>query len=131
MTYDEGVTRRTLDPAPEPPSKVVVERRATIHPSGGEVARRIIVLVFGIVQSLIVLRLALLLLDAREGNDLVAFILNSSQLFVAPFEGILRTDSLNAAGSTLDVTAIVALVGWTIVEMILLWAVRIFRREPA
>ncbi|HEX9550553.1 MAG TPA: hypothetical protein VF971_05630 [Candidatus Limnocylindrales bacterium] len=131
MTYDEGVTRRTLDPAPEPPSKVVVERRATIHPSGGEVARRIIVLVFGIVQSLIVLRLALLLLDAREGNDLVAFILNSSQLFVAPFEGILRTDALASGGSILDLAAIAALVGWTILEAIAIWIVNVFRREPA
>ena len=58
-------------------------------------------------------------------------ILNVSQLFVAPFEGILRTDALHAAGSVLDVTAIVALVGWTIVELIVLWAVGIFRREPA
>ena len=131
MTYDEGVTRRTLDPAPEPPSKVVVERRATIHPSGGEVARRIIVLVFGIVQSLIVLRLALLLLDAREGNDLVAFILSSSQLFVAPFEGILRTDALASGGSILDLAAIAALVGWTILEAIAIWIVNVFRREPA
>ena len=50
---------------------------------------------------------------------------------MAPFEGILRTDSLHAAGSTLDVTAVVALVGWTIVEMVLFWVVGIFRREPA
>ena len=60
----------------------------------------------------------------------MAGILNASQLFVAPFEGILRTDSLKAAGSVLDVTAIVALVGITIIELIVLWAVGIFRRAP-
>ena len=93
--------------------------------------RRVIVLLFGLVQVLIGLRFVLLLLDAREGNALVSGILNFSQLFVAPFEGILRTDALHSAGSILDVTAIVAIIGWTIVEMIILWAVGIFRREPA
>jgi hypothetical protein len=94
-------------------------------------SRRIIVLVFGLIQIVIVARIVLLLLDAREANGLVAGILNVSQPFVAPFEGILRTDSLKAAGSVLDVTAIVALVGITIIELIVLWAVAIFRREPA
>jgi hypothetical protein len=70
----------------------------------------------------------LLLLDAREANSIVKGVLDLSQLFVAPFEGILRTDALHASGSTL---AIVAFVGWTILEVIVIWAVSIFRREPA
>ncbi|MBI2762172.1 MAG: YggT family protein [Chloroflexi bacterium] len=94
-------------------------------------SRRIIVLIFGLVQVLIGLRFVLLLLDAREANGLVSGILNLSQVFVAPFDGILRTDALRSAGSTFDITAIVALIGWTILEMIILWAVGIFRREPA
>lgn len=73
----------------------------------------------------------LLLLDAREANGLVSGILNVSQLVVGPFEGILRTDSLRSAGYVLDVTAIVALIGWTVLELIVLWAIGIFRREPA
>jgi hypothetical protein len=93
--------------------------------------RRVIVLVFGLIQIIIGVRIVLLLLDAREANDLVSGILNVSQVFVAPFEGILRTDSLNSAGSVLDVAAIVAFVGWTILELIVIWAVGIFRREPA
>jgi hypothetical protein len=93
--------------------------------------RRVIVLVFGLIQVVIGLRIVLLLLDAREANGLVSGILNVSQLFVAPFDGILRTNNLHAAGSVLDITAIVAFVGWTIIELIVLWAVGIFRREPA
>ena len=100
-------------------------------PSGAEMARRAVVLLFGLVQVLIGARILLLLLDAREANGLVTAILNGSQLFVAPFEGILRTDALHAAGSTLDLAAIVAFVGWTVIEMIVIWAVAIFRREPA
>jgi hypothetical protein len=100
-------------------------------PPAAERTRRIIVLVFGLVQILIGARFILLLLDAREANGLVSGILNLSQLFVAPFEGILRTDSLHSAGSILDITAVVAIVGWTVLELIVIWVVRVFRREPA
>ena len=94
-------------------------------------ARRIVVLLFGLIQILIGARILLLLLDAREANALVTWILNASDWFVAPFEGILRTNALHAAGSILDLTAILAFVGWTVLEMIVIWAVAIFRREPA
>lgn len=100
-------------------------------PGGSELGRRVIVLVFGLIQLVIGARIVLLLLDAREANGLVSGILNASQLFVAPFEGILRTDALRAAGSVLDITAIVAFVGWTVLELIAIWAIGIFRRESA
>jgi hypothetical protein len=106
-------------------------RITTAGPGRSELARRVIVLVFGLIQIVIAARFLLLLLDAREGNGLVSAILNVSQLFVAPFQGILRTDALHAAGSILDITAVVAFVGWTILELIVIWAVAIFRREPA
>jgi hypothetical protein len=103
----------------------------TAGPPATETARRVIVLVFGLIQVVIGLRFLLLLLDAREANGLVSGILNISQLFVAPFEGILRTNALHAAGSIFDIAAIVAFVGWTVLELIVLWALAIFRREPA
>ena len=84
-----------------------------------------------LIQAVILLRIVLLLLDAREGNDLVSFILNTSQIFVAPFEGILRTDALHSGGSIFDVAAVLAIVGWSILEALILAAVGIFRREPA
>lgn len=101
----------------------------TASPGRPELGRRIVVLLFGLIQLVIGARVVLLLLDAREANGLVSGILNLSQVFVAPFEGILRTDALHAAGSTFDVTAIVALVGWTILELVVIWAIGIFRRE--
>jgi len=100
-------------------------------PGGSEMARRIIVLVFGLIQIVIGLRIVLLLLDARTGNALVSGILDVSKIFVAPFEGILNSNALTAGGSTLDVAAVVAFVGWTLLELIVLWAVGIFRRERA
>jgi hypothetical protein len=120
---------------PSPTSHEVVrtdsQRITRAGPGGSEMGRRIVVLLFGLIQVVIGLRFVLLLLDAREANGLVSGILNFSQLFVAPFEGILRTDALHAAGSTLDITAIVAFVGWTVLELIVIWALGIFRREPA
>jgi hypothetical protein len=108
----------------------VRSRRVEMRPSGGTLAGRIVVLLFGIIQALIILRIILLLLDAREANDLVRFILNTSQIFVGPFEGILRTNALTAGGSIFDIAAVVALVGWTILEALILAAVGVFRREP-
>jgi hypothetical protein len=132
MTYERRVvTRREDDPAyvPGTSTNQVVER-AEVTPSGGEMLRRLVVLIFGIIQVFIGLRIVLLLLNAREGNDLVSFILNVSQVFVAPFIGIFNTDALRASGSILDIAAIAALVGWTILEAIVLWAVNVMRREP-
>jgi hypothetical protein len=100
-------------------------------PGGAEVARRVVILVFGLIQIVIGARIVLLLLDAREANGLVSVILGISQVFVAPFEGMLRTDSLHSAGSTLDVTAVMALVGWTVLELIVLWVIGMFRRRTA
>ena len=110
---------------------VTQEPTVTAGPGASEMTRRIVVLLFGLIQIVIGARIVLLLLDAREANGLVSGILNVSQLFVAPFEGILKADSLHNAGSVLDVAAIVAFVGWTVIELIVIWAVGIFRREPA
>ena len=61
------------------------------RPGASELTRRIVILLFGLVQIVIAARFVLLLLDARESNSIVSGILNVSQLFVAPFEGILRS----------------------------------------
>jgi hypothetical protein len=140
MSYDERVVTRTdetdvpVAPAPAPGyarGSTVQEQRIERRATGGETLRRLIVFLFGLIQGLIVLRIILLLLDAREGNALVSGLLNLSQVFVGPFEGILGTDNLRSAGSILDVSAIVALVGWTILELIVLGLLNVFRREPS
>jgi len=134
MTIDRtDQTVTTEQPAGASPASVRTESRriTTAGPGGAEQIRRVVVLLFGLIQVLIAARFVLLLLDAREANGLVSGILNFSQLFVAPFEGILRTDALHAAGSILDITAVVAFVGWSLIELIVIWAVGIFRRGPA
>jgi hypothetical protein len=110
-------------------SSSVQTRRVTATPDGSELTRRVIVLVFGLIQLVIALRILLLVIDARTGNGIVSGILNISQVFVGPFEGILKTDALHAGGSVLDMAAVVALIGWTVIEAIVLWIVGIFRRD--
>ena len=79
------------------------------------------------ISTKIVLRIVLLLFAARGSNDLVAAIYNLSEVFVAPFRGILRIDEIQAGATALDVAAIVALIGWFILELVVLALVRVFR----
>jgi hypothetical protein len=133
MTEEERrttVTQESTDTGGGGSAQSTTTRRE-MRPSGGETFRRVVILIFGIIQILIGLRFVLLLIDADETNALVGAILNFSQLFVAPFEGVLRTDGLAAQGSYLDIAAIVAFVGWSLLEAVLIWGAKIFRREPA
>ena len=116
-------------PAVERRTRAVTERTVVARPTGASLVRRLVVLLFGIVQALIVLRIVLLLMQAVRSNEIVRFVLDASQVFVAPFEGMLRTNALSAGGSTLDVAAIVALIGWTIVEALALAIVNLARPE--
>ncbi len=119
--------------APENPTissrQTYTSRSTVVQASGAEMARRVIVFVFGLIQAVVILRIVLLVLDARTGNDLVAGILNVSQVFVGPFEGILNTNALKSGGSVLDLAAGVALIGWTILEFIIFAGINLFRRE--
>jgi len=128
---DRSVVSQGPIVAEQPSIQTDTRRTTRSGPGGSEMTRRVVGLIFGLIQLVIGLRIVLLVLDARTGNDLVAAVLNISQVFVAPFDGILHTNALSAGGSVLDIAAVVAFVGWTIIELVVIWAVGIFRREPA
>ncbi|HYM85027.1 MAG TPA: hypothetical protein VEY67_12850 [Candidatus Dormibacteraeota bacterium] len=134
---DETVVRRErVVPAVPARGDVGAERvervdRYATGPRPDTLLRRIIALIFGLIQLVIVLRIILLLLDAREANGIVRGILDISQVFVAPFNGIFNTDALARGGSVLDIAAIAALIGWTILELVLLAVANIARPSEA
>jgi YGGT family protein len=99
----------------------------TYRPNPLVTVERAIVFVFGLIVGLIGLRIVLLLLAARQGNDLVAAIYNLSEVFVAPFRGILRIDEVQSGATALDVGAIVAIVGILIIELVVIGVIRLFR----
>ena len=95
-------------------------------------ASRIVTFAFGILQALLILRIILLLLVANPGNDIVSFILGVTDPFVEPFIGMFDLNRVTAdSGQVLDVAAIVALIGWTLLEAIILAGLRIFSRRSA
>ena len=106
-----------------------VHRTSTVSyaPSGAAMIERLIIWIFGIVQLLIILRIVLLLFAARDGNPIVNFVYSVTDLLVAPFRGIFGINEIAAGATALDIAAIVALVGWTILELVILGLVRIFR----
>ena len=110
--------------------RVVTDREVVIdRPTQLEMARRVITLGFGILQGLIVLRIILLLLVANRENDIVQFVLNVTSPFVAPFRDMFALDRIAASGSVLDIAAIVALIGWTLVELLVLAIVNLGARR--
>ena len=144
MTNNERTTtRETRVPEPsrtvtsrtdEPATTVRTTDRAytSAGPEGLSVVGRFVAFIFGVLQAMIVLRLVLLVLVANHGNDIVAFILGATDPFVEPFRGMFALDRVRAdQGSVLDVAALVALIGWTLIEGLVLAALRIFARRPS
>ena len=123
------MTYRTEVEVTDPVDPYVTHRRERIVRTGNPLGtlERLIVFIFGLIELVIVLRIVFLLFAARESNDLVAAIYNVSEVFVAPFRGILRIDEVQAGATALDVGALVALVGWIVIELIVLGLVRVFR----
>jgi len=130
MTYrtTEREVVETVDPSFAPAGTQRTGVRTVEYRSNPVVTiERVIIFIFSVIELLIVLRIVLLLVAAREANAIVAFVYNVSEIFVAPFRGILRIDEVQAGATALDVGAIVALIGWIIIELIVLALVRIFR----
>lgn len=132
---EERVVTRQSDTTPSDSSsqstnQSTVTESVVRTPSGGEVARRVVVFLFGLVQAVVLLRIILLLANASQGNAIVRFIYDVSGVFVAPFEGILHVNAISAGVSVLDVAAVAALIGWTILEALVIAFIGIVRREP-
>ena len=129
MTYrtDVDVVETPVEPI-APVAPAYHSTRVTRYaPSPLATVERFVVFIFGLIEAVILLRIVLLLLAAREGNDVVQFVYSVSEVFVAPFRGILRIDEVQAGIAAFDFGAVVALVFWVIIELIVIAALRVFR----
>lgn len=89
-------------------------------------ARRVVALLFGILFVLLILRIVLLLLGANEGNGIVDGIYSITEPFVVPFRGVFSINAVRPTGhSVLDIAALVALVGWVLIELLILAILRL------
>jgi uncharacterized protein YggT (Ycf19 family) len=94
--------------------------------SGYATARRVVGLIFGVLVTLIGLRILLLLFGANAGNGLVDFIYGITEPMVAPFRGIFSMDVISPTGvSILDVAALVSLVGWSLIAILVIAILRL------
>jgi hypothetical protein len=135
-TYVER--ERPVEPAYVPPP---ASSNVNVAPAGGgyaaatpgplSYARRVVSLLFGILAVLIGLRILLLLLVANAGNTIVDFVYGVTQPFVEPFRGIFSFDAVRAGDATLDIGAVVALIGWLLIYLLIMAILRLGDRDTA
>ena len=127
-------------PAAAPPAYVqpAATSNVNVADSGGYVAagpgplfyaRRVLSLLFGILVTLLILRIVLLLLVANPGNGIVDFVYSVTEPFVAPFRGIFQFDAVASGDRTLDIAALVALIGWTLIYALIMAILRLADRS--
>jgi uncharacterized protein YggT (Ycf19 family) len=147
MTHDrrtdpiEDETRVAERPVAEPQSAQPAGRQVNVNPADGPTyvepatpgplsyVSRVLSLLFGILAVLLGLRILLLLLVANAGNAIVDFIYTVTEPFVAPFRGIFALDEVIAGDATLDIAALVALVGWLLIYLLLVAILRLGDRD--
>lgn len=130
MTEERRVVTRTDQVVPPAPlaGASVSQSEVTYRSSPNTTLQRLIIFIFAIIQGLLVLRIVLLLVAARQSNDLVRIVYDVSDVLVSPFRGILGANVVPAGSTALDVSAVVALIGYTILELLILGLIRVFRR---
>jgi uncharacterized protein YggT (Ycf19 family) len=98
-------------------SQVHTEVRAPLE----TVLTRIILFVFGVIEVLLAIRFVLLLFGANAEAGFVSMIYSVTDIFMAPFEAIFSTQSIEGATfewSALVAIVIYALIGWGLTALI-------------
>jgi uncharacterized protein YggT (Ycf19 family) len=141
MTYrndqaiDETGEHPTYDAPPRGGDQVNVnagESRTYVDegPSPLALVRRVFGLIFGVMIALIGIRILLLALGANEGNALVDGIYGITEPLVAPFRGIFSMDQVQPAGrSVFDIAALVAIVGWSLIALLVMAVLKLPERR--
>ncbi len=135
QTYVER-ERPVADPTPAQPAGSQVNlnsgQAADVEPGGAGplyYVRRVLSLLFGVLAVLLGLRILMLLLVANQQNAIVDFVYGATEPFVAPFRGIFQFNEVRAGDATLDIAALVALIGWLLVYLLLMAVLRLGDRD--
>ena len=103
-----------------------------VEPSPLAPIRRAVWVVLGVIIALIAIRFVFLALGANAGNVIVDAIYGISEPLVAPFRGIFSLEQFSPTGaSVIDVAAVVAIVGWTLIGILIEAILRIPDRTAA
>ena len=128
--YERTTVTHSDDVAPATHSTSRVYRDT--GPTGLTVMQRTAALIFGVIQALIILRIVLLLLIANRDNNVVQAILSVTDVLVEPFRGMFQLDRISSGvGAVLDIAAVVALIGWTLIEALVIAVLRLGSRGEA
>ncbi len=130
---EERVVTPAAAPAPPPGDQVNVnsagQRVYVDETSPLTTVRRVVGLLFGIIIGLIAIRILLLALGANEGNALVDGVYAITEPLVAPFRGVFSINEVRPEGrSVFDIAALVAIVGWSLIALVILAILRIPER---
>lgn len=98
-------------------SPQITQKPRKLDQQGFGILATLVNVIFGIILTLITLRLVFLLFNANPGNDFVAWVYNASQPFVAPFAGIFN--DLALLSGRLEMATIVALVVYGLLAAVL------------
>lgn len=80
------------------------------------------------VEALVMTRIILLALNASLENQFASWVMNTSSMFVEPFEGIV-SNSIGIASFTLPLTPVVALLFYIVAAFILSELLKSFARD--
>jgi uncharacterized protein YggT (Ycf19 family) len=94
-------------------------------------ATQVVWLVFGILEAMILLRIALKALGANAANPIAAFIYGFTSLFLWPFAGLTGTPA--SGGMVLEISSLIAVVVYALIAYALakiIWVIFYRPRGP-
>lgn len=116
----ETVTETAVDDAPV----------ANDTASGMTVVVRVVYYVVGIINTLLAVRIVLLLLSANRDNGFVDFIYSLSGVFAQPFYGIFNYEPAYGS-SVFEISSVVAIIVYTLVAVGIVKLLTIADRKQA
>jgi hypothetical protein len=124
---------RPMPPMPPmPPMQPTYSDRRVRYdgPSNWDVwrAENVVYIVFGVIETLILIRFILKLLAANPGAGFSSFIYTLTAPLVAPFQGVFPTPASN--GSVAEIASLLAIIIYALISWVIVRLIDLGRRGP-